>query len=78
MALSSLNLSSVSLVILLLGSFVSTNPIKLDAAKQDAASGSETGLSLLVCGKSSFTGWEYLSPVNGATVGLFDALRTLT
>ena len=64
-------------MILFLGSFVSTRPIKFDAAKQDAGSGSETGLSLLVCGKSSLTGCENFSPVNGATVGLFDALRTL-
>jgi len=77
-ALSELILSIVSFVILFLGSLVSTRPIKFDAAKQDAGSGSETGLSLLVCGKSSLTGWENFSTVNGATVGLLDALRTLT
>ena len=77
-ALSELILSIVSFVILFLGSFVSTRPISLEAAKHWADSGSETALSLLVCGKSSLTGWENFSPVNGATVGVFDELRTFT
>ncbi len=55
-ALSELILSIVSFVILFLGSLVLTRPIKFDAAKQDAGSGSETALSLLVYGKSSLTG----------------------
>ena len=44
-----------------------------ESAKHLDASGSDVGLSLSVCGNNCFTGWEYFSPINGATVGLLDA-----
>ena len=76
MLVSATILLRVSLVILFLESLTFTSPIRLDAAKHSDGSGSETTLSLLICGKSSLTGWEYLSSVKGATVGWTDALRT--
>jgi len=53
---SSLYLFRASLVILFLVSSVSTLPIRSEAAKDFVSAGSETGLSLLICGKSCFTG----------------------
>ena len=41
------------------------------------SSGSDVGLSLSVCGNNCFTGWEYFSSVNGATVGVFDEFRSV-
>ena len=49
-------LSIVSLVILFLTSSITTSPIGSVTAKEDVDSGSETGVSLSLCGKRFKTG----------------------
>ena len=49
-------LSTDSLVMLFLTSLMTTSPIRDGEAKHLDGAGSPTGLSLLVCGKSSLTG----------------------
>ena len=71
-SISWLYFSKVSLVILLFTSSTTTLPTKSDCAKDLAASGSETGLSLSVWGNKSWTGWGKLSSLNGVIVGLLE------
>ena len=68
------NLLTVSLVKLLRTSLTTTSPISEEDAKDFVSSGSAFGLSRLIWGKSSLTGCENFSPVNGAILGEFDAL----
>ena len=70
-SVSRISLFTVSFVILFLTSFTTTSPINDDWAKHFVGAGSDVGLSLFICGKSSFTGCEYFSSLKGVTVGLF-------
>ena len=63
----------VSLVKFLRTSLTTTSPISEETAKDFVSSGSAFGLSRLICGKSSLTGCENFSAVNGAILGAFDA-----
>ena len=72
-----LNLVRVSFVTLFSTSFTTTLPITLGTANDFVSSGSDTGLSLFVCGNSSLTGCEYLSPANSDIVGEFEAFTTV-
>ena len=67
------NLLTVSLVKLLRTSLTTTSPISEEDAKDFVSSGSAFGLSRFIWGKSSLTGCENFSSVNGAILGEFDA-----
>ena len=75
--LSDKNLETVSFVMLFLTSSTITSPIKEEDACDLVSLGSDLGLSLAVCGYRSFTGWEYFSSVNGATVGEFEEFKSV-
>jgi hypothetical protein len=61
------------LVKLLRTSLTTTSPISEEDAKDCAFSGSASGLSRLIWGKSSLIGCENFSAVNGVILGEFDA-----
>ena len=68
---------SVSFVRLCWGLSTTTLPIVPEVANDFVSEGSETGVSLLVWGYKSLTGWEKLSSLNGVTVGLLDEFATV-
>ena len=69
-----INFSIVSLVILFLTSSTITDPIVSLSAKEVVGSGSESGVSLSLCGKRFITGCAKFLLVNGAVAGLLEPL----
>ena len=71
------NLFNVSFVRLCWVLSTTTLPIVPGTANDFVSAGSETGVSLLVWGYKSLTGWENDSLLNGVTVGLLDEFATV-
>ena len=72
-----IDFSTVSLVILNLGSLTTTSPIGSGKATEKDFEGFALGVSLLNCGYKFCIGCAKERSLNGATVGLFDELITV-